>query len=389
VVEGSVRKDGQNLLIIAQLISTTDGFHMWSGRYQRELKDVLAIQREISESIADTLRIRLSASIGRSFARRHTDNLEAYTLYLQAHARLGKRTREGMIQGWQLFARVLELQPDYTPALAGSAMTQILLTQYELVHGAEVLPRARQTAIEAVRIDPEMAEARTALAWIKGWFDWDHAGSEAEFRRALVLCPGWPTAHQWYGEYLTVLGRPREGLEEIHRARKIDPISPVVNSILAFALFHGRRFAEAIEQCQRTLEMDSDFLMTHYFMALAYQHLGSLDRAIEELEKTRELWAPEGYSLEQAVLLAAAGRHAEVHSILDELRSKSYVAHDYSALNLALIYAALGNQDAAFHQLDVSYTDRCHALLYLNVDPRFDDLRPDARFGALLRKMRL
>jgi len=389
VVEGSVRRDADMVLIIAQLVNTTDGFHIWSGRYERAFRDVFAIQREISEGIAETLRIRLSRPLARTLARRYTSNPEAYRLYLQAHARLGKRSRDGLLEGRKLFVRLLELQPDYAPGLAGMAMTLILSVQYELLRGADVLPGAKEAALRAIGLDPEMAEARTALAWLAGWFDWDHETAVRGFQSAITLSPGWPTSHQWLGEYLTVLGRQPEGVAEINRALELDPIAPAANAILAFALFHSRRFHEAIEQCRKTLETDSGFLMAHYFMAIAYEQLGQFDTALEELHKTQELWGPLEYRIERGVILSAAGSWHEVSSLLAEIASRGYAARDYTGLNMAIIFGRLGDFPAAFNQLDASYEERASALLYLNVDPRFDCLRCDERFGNLLKRIGL
>ncbi|HEY7389334.1 MAG TPA: hypothetical protein VH640_12545 [Bryobacteraceae bacterium] len=150
------------------------------------MKDVFAIQREISEGIAETLRIRLAQPLGRTLALRYTSNLDAYRLYLQAHARLGKRSRDGLLEARKLFARLLELQPDYAPGLAGTAMALILSVQYEMLRGADVLPSAKEAALRAIELDPEMAEARTALAWIAGWFDWDHVAAVNAFQAAIA-----------------------------------------------------------------------------------------------------------------------------------------------------------------------------------------------------------
>src|SRR5262249_47242018 len=159
--------------------------------------------------------------------------------------------------GRKLFARLLELQPDYAPGLAGTAMALILLAQYELLRGADVLPSAKEAALTAIGLDPEMTEARTALAWLAGWFDWDHVTAVEGFQAAIAMSPGWPTSHQWFGEFLMVLGRQAEGMAEINQALALDPISPAANAVLAFALFHARRFHEAIEQCHKTLETDN------------------------------------------------------------------------------------------------------------------------------------
>jgi len=387
VVEGSVRKEGDKLLIIAQLINTADGFQMWSGRYEREFKGVFAIQREISEGIAETLRIRLSRPVGRTLALRYTSNLAAYSLYLQAHARLAKRSREGLRKGRELFARLLELEPDYSPGLAGMAMATILSVQYELLRGADVLPSAKDAALRAIGLDPQMAEAHTALAWLTGWFDWDHAAAVLEFQSAIALSPGWPTSHQLFGEFLSVLGRHAEAAIEIKRALELDPISPAANSMLAFVLFHGRRFHESIEQCHKTLEIDSNFLMAHYVMAIAYEQVDQFDTALEELQKTEELWGPLEYRIERAVILSAAGSYPEVRNLLAEIRSQGYVGHDYTGLNMAIILGRLGDLSTAFEQLDASYREHASALLYANVDPRFDCLRHDERFGRLLKRV--
>lgn len=340
-----------------------------------------------SEGISDALRIRLSSAMGRQLARRYTRNLEAYTLYLQAHARLNTRTHDGFLQSRRLFERALSVQQDYAPALAGLATALILLAEYEVVVGSDAFPKAREAALGAIRLDPEMAEAHTALGWIRGWFEWDRAGAEMEFKRAIALHSGWSTGHQWWGEYLSVVGRHEEALTELRRALELDPISPLLNALLALALFFARRYEESLRQCERTLEIDDGFLLASYVLSFVLHQLKLFDRAIEAVDRTQQLWGTPGHHIERALILAAAGRRSEALDVLEGLKQGSHAAHGYRWLNLALIHAGLGNMDVAFAQLEEAYRERAYALLDLNVDPRFDRLRADPRFDELLRRI--
>ena len=226
------------------------------------------------------------------------------------------------------------------------------------------------------------------MAWLRGWVEWNHTAAESDFTRSIALSPRSSTAHQWYGEYLSVTGRHDDAIRELRLAIDIDPISPMLNTMAGFVLFLARRYETALEHCTRALELQSDFLMAHYVRSCVYHKLGLFDRAFEELGQTREIWGV-GYPLERAVLDAAANQRSEALSGILELKSNAQPIHGYRWLNLALIYGGLGERDKAFACLEAAHKAHTHALLYVNVDPRLDVLRADPRFETFLSRIRL
>jgi TolB-like protein/DNA-binding winged helix-turn-helix (wHTH) protein/tetratricopeptide (TPR) repeat protein len=385
VLEGSVRKDGDKLRITAQLVRVANGFHLWSETYDRRLMDVFAIQEDICRDIVNALEIRLADTPGRQPVRRYTDNLEIYTTYWKGRYHLlDKRTWDGTLKAKEYFEQAIRRDPRYAPALTGLADCYSLFGTYNLLPPREAFSKARTLALEALAIDDSLAEAHTSLASIKAFYDWDPAAAEAGFKRAIALNPAYALAHQWFAEYLSTMGRHDEALLEIRRAQEVDPLSPIVNSIAGLTLYFARQYDRAVEQCRRTVEMDPSFSIASFFLGYAYEQKRMYAEAIRAFEKGIALSSTGKAYLGRAYALA--GRRAESAKILDELQAASRESY-VSPIDFALIYTALGERDQAFLWLERAYQDRSNYLRYLKVDPRYDSLRSDPRFSALLNRL--
>ena len=242
VLEGSVRRSGNRLRITAQLINTTDGFHLWSELYDRELKDIFDVQEEITLAIVDSLKLKLLGEGRAKVLRRYTENAEAYSLYLRGRFFWNKRTTEGFRQAIEYFEQAIELEPNYALAYSGIAdCYNCSGFAYDLgwMRQAEVMSKAKAAAIKALEIDDTLAEAHTSLAYAKHLFDWDWEGSEKLFRLAIALNPNYANAHHWFAHLLIATSRVDEALAESERALELDPLSAVMNTHLGWHYLHG------------------------------------------------------------------------------------------------------------------------------------------------------
>ena len=390
ILEGSVRKEGNKLRITAQLIKVTDGFHLWSETYDRLMKDVFAIQDEISLSIVERLKVSLLKGENSKLKVRPTISVEAYNLYLKGRYYWNKRTKEAFQKGLEYFQLAIEKDPTYALAYAGIADCYNLLQVYAYLPPKEAFPKARAAAEKALEIDPSLAEAHTSLAWVRVSYDLDWSAGEKEFKRALELNPNYATGHHWYSIYLTAMGRHAESLAQIKRAQEVDPLSLMINTDLGFVLFYGRQDDLAIEQYHKTLEMDKDFVVAYWRLAIIYAQKEMYDEALAATQKMRELLGDKDPLVLGAIgyIYALLGKRDEAKKVLNELSGLS--KHSYiSSMRVALIYMGLGQKEQAFKWLEKAYEERDFWMTFIKVAPPFDRLRSDPRFKILLKKMNL
>jgi TolB-like protein len=392
LLEGSVRKAGNRLRITAQLINVADGYHLWSETYDRNVQDVFAIQDEISRTIVRTLKIKLNSDPNTPLVKRHTDDLDAYQLYLKGRHYWSQRTKETLKKAVEHLARAIEKDPAYALAYSGLADCYNILGKYSYLPPKEAYPKAAAAAMKALAIDDTLAEAYASLGCVKSVYDWDWPNAKRAFQHAIELNPGYVTAHQWYAiNYLTPLERMDEAIEEMLRARKLDPLSLIVNTTLGLVLYFAHQYDQAIEQYRKTLELDPNFGIAHFFLAWAYAEKARYEEAIAALQKAQS------FTDDSTVLLAESGY---VHAVsgnknhknqamkivgdLERINQKGTIS-PYAMYSIAATYASLGNRDRAFDWLHRAYKERSFRLIYLKVDPRLDNLRSDSRFAGLLK----
>ena len=382
-LEGSVRKAGRRLRVSAQLTDLTSGYQIWSEVFDRDVEDVFAIQEEISRAIVSGLRVRLLGPDATRLVRPATDDLEAYTLYLKGRQLWNRRTEEALRIGLRHFERALERDPNYAMAHAGLADSYCILGFYTALPPGEAFPRAREGALRALALDPKLSEARPTLAYVSMYHDWDWAEAEQQFQAAIRAAPGYATAHQWYGNFLALMGRCDESQAEFGKAVALDPLSPIKCAALGWGLYFGRRFPEAIAQCRRALELDPGMAVTHLWLGLALDQQGQCGEAIASFQESVRL-SPEPLGVAfLAHGLARAGRTEEARTRLaelEEIRAERYV----SAYDLAVIHVGLGQADRAMGLLHQGLEERTHWMALLGVDPRLDPIRRHPDFARLL-----
>jgi serine/threonine-protein kinase len=387
VVEGSVLRAGERVRITVRLLDAGSETTIWSGRYERDLSDVLALQGEVAAKVAGAIQVELTGEDRARLAEARTLDPQAYEAYLKGRYWWNRRTEDAVRRGTEWFERAIEREPTYARAYSGLADCYNILADNNWIPPEPGFARARAAARRAIELDPTLAEAHTSLAYVTLFHDWNWEQSGEMFRRALELGPEYPTALQWYAGYLAALGRFDESIAAGRRAIELDPLSTILYTSLGDHLYYAGRFAEAIEQTQHALELDPRFYLAYNDLARAYEQNGDYEQAVAHYTKGAELAGKSpGFSAGLACVHAYAGRRAEAERIRDALIERSRTAH-VPAYALASISAALGDVEPAVEWLERAVAHRDRALIWMRVNPRFRPLRPHARFTAVARQV--
>jgi TolB-like protein/Tfp pilus assembly protein PilF len=388
VLMGRVLQLGQRLIIRTELIDATNGYHIWGEEYKREASDLLAVQEDIACDISDKLKLKLTGEQKKLLAKRHTENTEAYHAYLKGRYYWNRRTESGLLKGIEYFQRAIAVDSDYALAYTGLADCYSLLNSYGVLPPRVSIPKTKEAAEQALRIDEMLAEAHASLGLVNMVYEWDWAGAESEFKRAIKLDPNYATGHHWYALYLRAVGRFDQALVEIRRAQRLDPLSLIIGAAAASHFFYARQYDQAIAGCRETLDLDANFHVARGILGEAFVQKRMYQAAVEELQKVVGLsGGPEALAL-LGHAYALSGHRDEAMKVLDELGGlarRRYIDPSY----VALIYTGLAQKDSAFEWLEKSYDDRVPLLSMLKVDPRLDILRSETRYLKLLRRVGL
>jgi serine/threonine-protein kinase len=395
VLTGRVVQLSDRLIIQTELVDVDTQTRLWGENYNRKVSDIIALQDEISREISEKLRLKLSGKEKEQLSKRYTENSQAYQLYWKGRYLWNRRRPEDIREAIRDFQLAIDLDPNYALAYTGLADCYVLGNLLQM-SPKEAMPIAIEKTQHALAIDPNLAEALTSLAKIKLSYEWDWTGAESEFRKALELKPGYATAHQWYGVYLSEMGRHDESLGQRRRALELDPLSLSISTGLGRAYFWARKYDEAIEHLQKTLQQDPKYADTHWSLGLAYegkkmyteaiasyQSAISLSKTAEFLEGKPEMIAALGHAY------AATGRREEALKIIEQLKELIAQQRYVSPYSIALIYTGLNEKEMAFEWLDRAYNERDESYIHLKVDPRLDDLRSDPRFVERLQLIKL
>jgi len=383
VVEGSVMRSANRVRITAQLIQARTDQHIWAETYERDLRDVLALQSDVAEAIATEIKTKITPQEQSQLRRTRRVDPEAYQLYLKGRYYWNRRSEEGFHRAIEYFSGALQKDPNYALAYAGLADCYNNLGAFNYVRPRDAYPRGKAAATKALELDEELAEAHASLARNKIAFDWDWSGARREFERALELNPNYGTAHYWYSYYYFAMGRLDAAAQEMKRAVDLDPLSLQINTEMGRALLYQRQYDAAIEQERKTLEMDPNFEGAHELLATAYLFKGSYADAITESQPV-ERWS--GFVLARAYLKSGKiGKAQKVVVDLKELSNKQYV----SAQRIAQAYVGLDDKQRALEWLEKAYEERSLRPDFMRVDPAYDNLRSDQRFRDLLHRVGL
>lgn len=393
VVEGTVVRFGPRVRITAQLVHAPTDRHLWAGSYERDLRDVLVVQNEVAQAISDEVKVTLTPQEQKRLASARPVNPEAYELYLKGRYFMARYSADGIQRAIQYFNQAIEKDPNNALALAGLSVAYgagHLATGWVgggLVPPKEAAARARAAAEKALQVDETLGEAHAALATIKFDKDWDFAGAEREYQRAVALSPSSDQAHHGYSHYLAAMGRFDESLAESKLYLAVDPLSPAPNLHLGWHYLIARQYDQAIEQDRKAMEMDPNYAELHGQLALAYVAKNRYEEAIAEMQKAVALsQGGAGYVAALAYVQACAGRKAAAQKLLGQLLERSKRTY-VPAYSIALIWTALGEKEKAFNWLQRAYAERSKQLVYLKVDSSLDPLRSDPRFQDIMRRV--
>lgn len=378
VLEGSVRRAADAVRVSVQLLRTADGFTAWSGRFDRELRDIFAVQDEIAGMIAQTITRQVAGTPTSPLVTSTTANTKAYGLYLEGRYLWNKRPGEVVWQALERFERAIALDPSFAPAHA--ALSSVYATlgawEYGVLPPGEALAKAKAAAARALALDPHLAAVRTAVGYVTLHFDWNPNKASEEFDEALVLSPTWVDAHHWQSHALCAAGRFPESLAACRRALDVDPVNPLMHAHLAWHHYMAREFSDALEQAQRVIQMEPAFHWGHCFRGWALERLGKLGEAVDAL---REAVRHSGGS---PVMLAGLGQALATdgnrREALKTARDLERVRTEKGALfsyEIGVIHAALGEFDSAGEWLRRAERERSGWFVYARVDPRLDDVR--------------
>lgn len=379
-VMGRVSASDDLLSISVELVKAGDDSHLWGAQYIRKPDDLLAAQETIAREIAEELRLELTGSDEQSLAKRHTRNHEAYLLYLKGRYHFNKMTLDDVQKGAKYFQQAIEKDPNYAMAYAGLGDCHNYLAHRD---------EAKKALVKALELDDDLGEAHASLGFFRFLYDWDFTGAETEFVKAVAFSPNYAEAHHWYGIYLANLGRRDEAFKQAEMAVDRDPLSLLMNMTAALCCYLAREYDRAVEQLHKVIDMDANFPAAHSVLGCVYVQQQMHQEALAKFERVLELCkgAP---SVEASVKVLMAQAYArwdkrvEAQQLLDEVAGQPTLPY-----NIAGVYAALGENDKAFAQLNKAYEQRDMQLVSLKVDPALDELRDDSRFADLIQRVGL
>jgi TolB-like protein/DNA-binding winged helix-turn-helix (wHTH) protein/Tfp pilus assembly protein PilF len=391
LLEGSVRTTGGRIRVAVQLIDSRHQTHVWAEQYERDVRDVLALQREVAEAIVPhiTSSLAIAPSNANADARRHSTIAEANEHYLRGRYYWSKDTADGHARAMEHLRKAIDLDSSFALAHSGLADTYILLGSDGFMPMREAYPLARTAALNALALNDELSEAHNSMAAINADYYWDWAEADRHFKRAVELNPSYETALSFYSFNLAYMGRIEEALALARRAQRLDPVSPAAQMNVGVILYFARRYDDAVAAIKETLDLAPDFGPAYVTLGRIYVAKGMPDRAIAELERARDLMGRRPDVLTPyAYALARAGRQREARAMLDGLRETAKPQAP-APVRVALVHIALGETDRAFEWLEKAIEARDWQMTLLNVEPAFDLLRSDQRFAALVERVGL
>ena len=388
MLEGSVRRSGDRVRITAQLIRASDETHMWAESYERNLRDILALQVDVARAIAREIELKLTPHEQRRLDRTREVNAPALEAYLKGRHFWYRRTEEAMHRSIECFELAIEHQPDYAAAYDGVADAYTMLACRGVEPARETFDKAKRAARQALQIDPELGEAFASLAHVR-LHDWDWIGLEQDFQRAIELSPAHAIAYYWYAEYLMATGRREESILRVKQSRQMDPLNSVLNSSVAMILYLARQYDHARDELRAALEIDPSHYLLHFRLGLVYQQQGLFREAIGEMQQAVSL---SGASTEALTGLAQTYAAAEMSGAMQEVVDgllKERKARYVSPYNMGRIYSSMKDKEQTFAWLEKAYDEHHPDMIELTTEPCFDSVRSDPRFKKLLSRVGL
>lgn len=389
ILEGSVQKSGKRLRITTKLINTADGCHVWSERFDRNMKDIFAIQDEITMAVVENLKVKLLGNRKAELGKRHTRDQEAYNLYLKGRYFWNRRYGGGLNRSIEYYRQSIQKDEQYALPYVGIADSLNILGLYGFVPPEQAFVKAENAAKKALAIDNELPEAFTSLGWIDNFYRWNWAEAEKNFRRAFALNPNYSTGHEWYALCLATRGHLEDAVSEAETALEMDPLSLIINSVFGLIYIFSRQYDKAEEQLIKVLEMDPNFLLALIWLGETFLFKKKYTEAIEMFRKAKTISGDMTYifsNIGYTYGISGQPHHAEdIIAQLDRIAQKRYI----SPVQKGHVYDGLGQMDRAFELFEKAYRMRDPLCIWFNSSPHFDRLRSDARFKKLLKNIGL
>jgi serine/threonine-protein kinase len=384
IVEGSVMVSQQRVRVNVQLIEARTDRNMWSNSYDRDLRDILALQSDLARAIAGKIKIAVTPAEQARLALTRPVNPEAYQLVLRARSLWNRRTEEDLLEAKELFEQAIELDSTYARAHAGLADAYNMLASYYFLPPSEAYPQAQEAAETALELDENLAEAYTSIAWVKYRYEGDWFGAETDYNWAINLNPSYAIAYHWYGALLRDMGRFDEALANMDKARELNPFSLSINTSIGYLYYFARQYDQAIAQCQQALQMNPDFHWAHDVIALAQFQKGEFQEALASSQRAVSLSESSvDYRCHLAQAYAGAGMMEEAQSALEKLLQEQET-HHVPLHELALLAVALGRADQALSFLERASDEQSYIVNASKLDPRWDIFREDPMFAEVL-----
>ena len=387
LLDGRVQRSGDRIRVTVQLVRAGDGVPMWADTFEDRFTNIFAVQDSIARRVTEALTLKLSGEEQGLVFKRLTQNATAYEAYLRGRFFWNKRTGESLQKSITYFEEAVRLDPEFALAYAGLAESYVLMNIYGSEYHRDAFPKAREAAQKALSLNNGLANAHTALALVKLEYEYDWAGAEESYHTAIELNPNYATAHHWYAEYLSFVGRFDESIKHIERAFELDPQSLVINTVRGYPYMRSGRCDSAIGYFKKTLEMEPKFPLAHFYLGKCYVEQKQFSEGVkEQLAAISASGESAAFVAALSFAYAASENKQEASALLNKLKEasrRSYV----SPYSMATVYAGLGETDEAFKWLDKAYDDRDYQLPTLKNDIHFAHLRNDRRFATLLERI--
>ena len=389
VLDGRIQRVGERVRVSVQLIRTSDNATIWTENFDDNFTNFFTVQDSISRKVVASLAVQMDENERRRFEQRGTTNAEAYQAYLRGRYFWSKRTGESLQKAIGYFEQAIEKDASYALAYTGLADSYQLLSEYGGATPHEAFPKAKAAAKKALEIDDQSAEAHTALAYTQTFYDWDWAGAERSFKRALELNPNYATAHQWYAEYLIIMGRFDESRAQLERALEIEPVSPIILTDLAFVYDFQGKYDFELEQARKVIEIDPNFAFGHVYLGLGYERKGMYAESAAANATAMTLFGEPPECVEEVnVAFVQNGFKGFWQKRLEQIETRPHLKN-FQAYNKALVYIRLDDRENALKSLTQAYQRRDSWMVNANYEPLLTPLHNDPRFQDLLRRMNL
>lgn len=391
IVEGTVFRSGKRVLITVQLLHAPKDQHLWAMSYERDLGDVLLLQKELANDIAREISAKLNPRALRQKAVRRLNNA-AYDAYLKGRYYWNQRTEDALARSIDYYAEAISADPRYALAYSGQADSYALLGSRRLgaIDPHQAMRKAKIAATKAIALDATLAEAHMSLAFVKFQFDWDWKGAEKEFRRAIDLNPNSAASHSRYAMFLATRSRMTEAMSEIDRARELDPLSPIIPTAKGRLLHFQRKYDEAIEHHRKALAIEPEFVEAHFNLGMIYEQKSMFREAITEFQKVIRIAGRAPFWLAGlGHAYGIAGMKTKAREILRQLQSLRSKRNSVSSFDIAWVHVGLSEGDAALEWMEKAFEERCAPLVYQKIEPGLDFLRDDPHFQDLVRRIGL